>query len=215
MPRENLVVIGLGNPGSQYAMTRHNIGYMIAQALAKNLKLPFKEESKFQALIAKGTEGESKVHIVLPTTYMNLSGQAVRSYLDYLKLDNHSVIVVTDDVALPFGQMKLLASGGTGGHNGLRSIQTHLGSAVYKRLRVGVGSNKELPLEAYVLSPFSAEEREKLPEVIEKSVKIIIRLLTEEFADVMNSVNTRRRPPKIKETENQGDKDESSETKSI
>lgn len=215
MPRENLVVIGLGNPGAQYVMTRHNVGYMIAQALAKSLKLPFKEEGKFQALIAKGTEGQSKVHIVLPTTYMNLSGQAVRSYLDYLKLDNHSAIVITDDVSLPFGEMKLLASGGTGGHNGLKSIQSHLGSAVYKRLRVGIGANKELPLEAYVLSPFSAEEREKLPEVIEKGVQIILRLLTDEFADVMNSVNTRPRPPKVKKTENQGDKDESRETKSI
>lgn len=209
MPTDNLVVIGLGNPGAQYANTRHNMGYLIAQALAEKLGLPFKEDSRLQARIAKGTVGDVKVHIVLPTTYMNLSGQAVRGYLDYLKLDNRSAIVVTDDVALPFGEMKLLASGGTGGHNGLKSIQSHLGSAVYKRLRVGIGSSKEQPLEDYVLDTFSSEEKTKLPQVIDQGVQIIRQLLQEEFADVMNRVNTRPRPTKkIDRTENQGDKDE-------
>jgi PTH1 family peptidyl-tRNA hydrolase len=212
MPLENLVVAGLGNPGAEYSMTRHNMGYLIAQALAKTLGWTFKEESRFQAWVAKGTQDGTKVHILLPTTYMNLSGQAVRNYLDYLKLDSHSVLAVIDDIALPFGEMRLLASGGTGGHNGLKSLQQHLGTAVYKRLRVGIGGCQGQRLEDYVLGSFNAEERANLPNVLEGGVRVIQRLLKEEFADVMSSVNRRIRAETKKGPEHQGDKDESIKT---
>lgn len=206
---EELVVVGLGNPGQAYAMTRHNMGYLVAGGLAKELGLSFKDEGRFLSLVAKGVIDKVKVHILCPTTYMNLSGQAVRSYLDYHKLTSSHVLVIVDDVALAFGEMRLLASGGTGGHNGLKSIQAHLGTAVYKRLRIGIGSHKDEPLEDYVLSPFDAGESKLLPRVIEGGVKVVQRLLKERFAEVMSSVNERRRVEKTKTPEKQGEQDES------
>lgn len=189
---EHRVIVGLGNPGKKYEMTRHNIGYLVLHALAKGWNLTFKEEKRFQAYVIKGQVDDFTVHLLLPTTYMNDSGQAIRSYLDYFKLDVSSLIVVTDDIALDFGQLRVRISGSSGGHNGLKSVEAHVGTNKYCRLRMGVGDRQKGDLVDHVLSPFSPEEFKTLPDFIVEGAKVVIRLLHEDVENVMNAVNKRK-----------------------
>lgn len=189
--RPHQVIVGLGNPGKQYRLTRHNIGYLVAEAFGNDKKWAFKEDKRFGAYVAKGIEEGRTFHILMPTTYMNESGRAVRAYLDYYKLTAKDVTVVADDTALPFGRVRVRAVGGSGGHNGLKSLEAHIGSQ-YVRIRMGIDKNPPfIPLADYVLSSFNQEEFAKLPGFIEHGVAIIKRLLTDDIADVMNAVNTR------------------------
>lgn len=173
-------------------MTRHNLGELIVRGFARELSLSFKEESRLKGLVARGRDSECEVHLLIPTTYMNESGQAARRYLDYYKLPVSSVIVVTDDTAIPFGQFRLREKGSPGGHNGLKSIELHLGTQDYIRLRAGIGSpRQEQPLESYVLEPFRSEEQSQLPKVLADGTQILKELIREETSTVMNRVNVR------------------------
>lgn len=186
----HLVVVGLGNPGSKYELTRHNIGTLVAKALVRPLGWSFKEDKRFHALVAKGTCQGKVLHVVLPQTYMNESGQAVGAYLNYYKLKPESVLVICDDVELSFGQLRLRSQGRSGGHNGLKSIEAHLGTREYLRLKMGVG--KELAsatLAEYVLDNFKPDEFAKLESFIRQGVEVVSDLLSEPSAAVMNRVN--------------------------
>lgn len=144
--------------------------------------------------MGKARVDETEVHLMMPLTFMNLSGKAVRSYLDYYHLSREDVIVICDDVSLPFGKIRFRLSGSPGGHNGLKSIEAYLGSPLYMRLRMGVGHPKEvgeLPLADYVLSAFSFEEEKNLNEFIERGSKILLRVLNESPTKVMTEVNAR------------------------
>src|SRR5262249_28081159 len=143
-------------------------------------------------------DDEATVHLILPTTYMNNSGIAVRRYLDYFKLTPQQLVVVVDDVVLPFGEMRLRAEGSSGGHNGLKSITEHLATSHYARLRMGIGSNighpqgpseGYVPLADYVLSDFTTSEVGKLEEFINRGTQILMRLVKEPIATVMNNIN--------------------------
>lgn len=191
----HFVVVGLGNPGSKYELTRHNIGTLVAKTVVGALSWSFKEEKRFNALIAKGFCKGKVLHIVLPQTYMNESGQAVGAYLNYYKLKPEAVLVICDDVELAFGQLRLRSQGRSGGHNGLKSIEAHLGTQEYLRLKMGVG--KELAnatLADYVLDKFKPDEFAKLERFIGQGVKVVSDLLSEPSAAVMNRVN-RSVPP--------------------
>ncbi len=190
MSVQPFIFIGLGNPGAQYAMTRHNLGYLVVEAFASQLGWSLKEESQFNAKVAKGVVEQQAVHLLLPLTYMNLSGQAVRRYLDYFKIAVNQVLIIMDDIALPFGELKLRAMGTSGGHNGLKSIETSLGTSHYKRLRMGIGHPGEKMLASYVLESFSLIEQQSLSQFIGSGVSVMRRLLTESFTQVMNQVNT-------------------------
>src|SRR5262245_36519769 len=120
------VVVGLGNPGERYARTRHNMGYMVVQALAEAFGWTFKEERQLKVCVAKGKVDQMTVHLILPMTFMNESGWAVRRYLDLYKLAPRNLRVVCDDIALPFGTLRVRSKGSAGGHNGLKSLETHL-----------------------------------------------------------------------------------------
>lgn len=186
----HLVVVGLGNPGSKYEFNRHNIGVLVARKLASAQGLSFKEEKRLHALVAKGMSKGVVLHVVLPQTYMNESGQAVGAYLNYYKLKPDAVLVVCDDVELPFGRLRLRNQGGSGGHNGLKSIEAHLGTRHYLRLKMGVG--KELAnatLADYVLDNFKADEMIRLESFIGQGVETVSYLLSEPSAIVMNRVN--------------------------
>lgn len=186
------VVAGLGNPGKTYEMTRHNMGYLVALAFAQTLGWSFKEEKQFFAQVAKGRIAETSVHLLLPLTYMNESGRAIKSYLDFYKLGPPNVIVISDDVDLDFGQMRIRMVGSAGGHNGLKSIQAHLHTQHYVRLRMGIGRKERQGILAdYVLDRFSPEEMELLPAFVTEGVQVLHRLLTEEITVVMNKVNTK------------------------
>lgn len=186
----SFLFVGLGNPGPQYALTRHNMGYLVVQAFAERLGWVFKEDKRFNARVAKGMSENKTVHLVLPLTYMNLSGTAVRRYVDYFKLSLDRLVVVTDDIALPFGQLRLRTLGSAGGHNGLKSVEAHLGTTHYTRLRMGIGHPGQKVLVDYVLDLFSHSEQEELPIVIDRGVEILQRLLRESASHVMNTVNT-------------------------
>ncbi len=189
-PARHLVLFGLGNPGQKYAKTRHNIGYMTLQLLAREDGLSFKEEARFFSQVARGQLGGITVHLVLPQTYMNASGTSVKQYLDYYKLHREHMVVISDDVALPFGKLRLRACGGSGGHNGLKSVQASLESQDFVRLRMGIGEQEiGEDLAAYVLAEFNAEEQEKLLLFLARGVAVLRRLVHEELAAVMNDVN--------------------------
>lgn len=192
MSGQPFIFVGLGNPGAQYAMTRHNMGYLVVEAFAAQHGWLLKEDGQFNARIAKGVLEEQTVHLLLPLTYMNLSGQAVKRYLNYFKIAVNQVLIIMDDIALPFGELKLRAMGTSGGHNGLKSIETSLGTSHYKRLRMGIGDPGEKMLASYVLESFSLTEQQSLSEFIDFGTNVMKRLLKESFIQVMNQVNTRK-----------------------
>lgn len=187
-----IVFVGLGNPGKKYANTRHNYGFKVVEALAGTLGLVLHENKHYHAMTAKGRVQETEVHLLLPLTFMNASGQAVRQYLDYYKLMPRQIVVVCDDTALEFGQLRLRPQGSSGGHNGLRSVALHLGTERFARLRMGIGSKSgSQPLADYVLSDFSAEEKTLLDEYIKEGADALQSLITETIARVMGRVNTK------------------------
>lgn len=190
--------VGLGNPGPQYEMTRHNMGYLVIRAFAHRLGWSLREDRRFNVQVVKGVLDNHTIHLLLPLTYMNLSGNAVRQYVDYFKIPLHHLVVVTDDIALPFGQLRLRNMGSAGGHNGLKSIEASLGTSHYKRLRMGIGHPGEAMLANYVLEAFSHQERQELKTFIDRGVEVLERLLKESFINVMTSVNTvpRQKEPK-------------------
>lgn len=191
---QNWIIVGLGNPGKRYEVTRHNMGYLVVQALAHRHGWTFKEEKRFEAQVAKGRHGELTLYLVLPTTYMNESGRAVRRLLDYYKLSPDRVLVVSDDIDLPFGEMRLREMGSAGGHNGLKSVQKHLGTTYYPRLRMGIGKSEGREvLTDYVLDPFSKVEGDQLPNILDKASSVVEKVWEEELTRVMTSVNTRKK----------------------
>lgn len=185
----SFVIVGLGNPGREYSLTRHNLGYLTVQGLAEQYGWPFKEERRLKTLVAKGRVDEVQMHLLLPLTYMNESGLAIRSYLDFYKLSRENLIVVSDDTALPFGKLRLRAEGSAGGHNGLKSVEAHLGTKNYARLRMGIGESDRADLADYVLDRFTREEAEHLLPFIEQGVEILKSLPKTSFSELMTRVN--------------------------
>lgn len=185
------VFVGLGNPGTEYALTRHNMGAILVEALARAFNLTFKEEKRLLVRVAKGVVGETTVHLLLPTTYMNHSGRAIRKYLDYFKIGKEALIVVSDDIALPFGALRVRTEGSAGGHNGLKDIEKCINSSVYTRLRVGIGTPELQSLESYVLEKFSRSETEQLSDVIVAGVNVLKRLMQHSSESVMNEINVK------------------------
>lgn len=186
---QSVLIIGLGNPGSKYEMTRHNLGYLVVQAFAKSRGWLFKKDLRFNALVAKGIVGEKNIHMILPLTYMNLSGESVRRYVDYYKIALDGLVVVSDDLALDFGKLRLKKSGSAGGHNGLKSVELHLGTTHYMRLRMGIGHPGENVVD-YVLENFSSDEQKELQVFIERGKEVLEQLLRKNVSLVMNEVNT-------------------------
>lgn len=166
------LVVGLGNIGAEYENTRHNIGFMILDALAEASNIFFKP-NKLASTTTLKFKGRTFI-LVKPTTYMNLSGKAVNYYLQSEKIKHENLLVITDDIALPFGTLRLKGKGSDGGHNGLKDIIRVLGNSNFSRLRFGVGSNfikgKQIN---HVLGKFTPEELEQLPERLTKASEII------------------------------------------
>lgn len=188
------LIVGLGNPGNTYTWTRHNIGERILSELALRQGWSWQREARFEGLVAKGLLGNCRLYLLLPLTYMNLSGRSVQAFLNFYRLDVEAMTVVTDDIDLPFGQLRLKPSGGPGTHRGLRNIQESLGGRQnYGRLRVGIGAPPpHIPLADYVLQMFSPEERQQLPSILTYGVEILEALMREPFERVMNRSNTRQ-----------------------
>ena len=160
------IVVGLGNPGAQYSNTRHNAGFIAIDALAEKYSVKI-DRAKYKALTAEATIGGKRVLLMKPQTFMNLSGEAVGEAARFYKIEPSCVIVLSDDISLDVGKLRVRRKGSAGGHNGLKSINEHLGSEDYPRLKIGVGQKPHpaYDLADWVLSAFSADELKKLAEV--------------------------------------------------
>ena len=175
------LIVGLGNPGTQYEKTRHNLGYLVAEAFARKHGGSFKKAWRVKGQLATAVYKEKKVAVLLPTTYMNLSGEAVKRLLDYYRAQREQLMVVVDEVYLKFGQLRVRKKGSAGGHNGMRSIEEELQTQEYPRLRMGVGPEGEIPgrLEDFVLEPFNKKESELLDQCVDRGVALLEKWLDE------------------------------------
>ena len=187
---EKFLIVGLGNPGAAYKQTRHNVGFNIVQSLAKKHGLTFRHADHLVGDAAQGTIRDKKVMLLLPTTYMNSSGEAVRRCIDYFKVPLDHLIVVCDDVALPIGTIRMRSQGSCGGHNGLRSIEEHLNTQYYARLRVGVGAPGQEVLADYVLGRFSLDESKVIEPVAKRAIEVLELWTADGIAKAMQSANS-------------------------
>ena len=176
MPSNRILIVGLGNHGLQYQLTRHNIGFLCVQAIADKLGVNFLEKKQFQCEIATGMIDEKKIILAKPKTYMNLSGNSVVLLLKHYSIDIDDIVVIHDDIDLEFGKIKTKQGGGSGGHNGIKSIDTGIGSNNYKRIRVGIGRppHKGMEVSDYVLGQFKDGELKAISNVIESVKEICI-----------------------------------------
>ena len=183
------LICGLGNPGAEHAGDRHNAGYLVVDRLGARLGIPL-DAAKFEGRFGMGRLGAERVLLLKPETYMNLSGQSVGAAAHFYKVQPTDVLVVHDELDLPFGRLQLKSGGGTAGHNGLKSILSSVGGDGFARLRVGVGKpeGKERVV-GHVLSGFSAEERAALPELLERAADTAVGWATLPLADAMTRFN--------------------------
>ena len=179
------LIVGLGNPGKEYTNTRHNIGFMVLNhfANADNWK------SKWNALYTEIMVNNEKVLLVKPTTYMNLSGNAIIEFVNFYKINLEDILVIQDDLDLSFGTYKLKTSSSAGGHNGIKSIIERLGSNSFARLKIGISNNKEMDTKDYVLGKFSKEEIETLEKLYPTFDDIITSFITDGIEKTMNKYN--------------------------
>ncbi|MBM5824420.1 MAG: aminoacyl-tRNA hydrolase [Cyanobacteria bacterium M_surface_10_m2_119] len=189
------LVVGLGNPGPKYLATRHNVGFMAAERLAAEGGTGFRQQSKLHGLLAEVGEGERRLRLLMPQTFMNDSGRSIRAALDWFGLQPTELLVLVDDMDLPLGRLRLRASGSAGGHNGLRSTISHLGTEAFPRLRIGIGAPATDPAErkartiGHVLGRFSSAEQPLLNDVlaeVEAGVGLIQRLGLERAGNRLN-----------------------------
>lgn len=184
-------IVGLGNPGTKYTLTRHNAGFLALDQLARGLGIEL-NKSDHKAQMLKCSIEDQDVVFVKPQTYMNLSGQSVVSVMQFYKIEPSNLLVVHDEVDLPFGRMKLQKNRGSGGHNGIKSVSELLGTQDYLRLRVGVGrpSNTHVPVVDYVLQNFSDQEQKLLPEFLNLAADAIEAVIFEGYDKAVNRVNS-------------------------
>lgn len=184
------IIVGLGNPDRQYQNTRHNIGFDVIDVIADKNNITVRER-KHKALIGKGVVGGQKAVLVKPQTYMNLSGESVREVIDFYKADEKSeLIVISDDISLDVGQIRIRKKGSAGGHNGLKNIILHLGHDEFQRIKMGVGQKPEgYDLVDYVLGHFPKEEREIMDESAMRAADAIAVMIAEGADAAMNMYN--------------------------
>ena len=187
------LIAGHGNPGREYENTRHNAGFASIDRLAEKNHISI-DMKKFQALCGTGYIGGQKVLLLKPQTYMNLSGESLRAACDFFKIDpEQELIVIYDDISLAPGQLRIRAKGSAGGHNGIKSIISHLGTQVFLRVKVGVGEKPQgWDLADYVLGHFSKEEQQVMQESFDRAADAAAALLSEEVQQVMNEYNTHK-----------------------
>ena len=187
-----MLIVGLGNPGSEYENTHHNVGFIMANAIAKDFKIDFHIEKKFQGQIATFNYNSQKHYLLEPLTYMNNSGQSVKKVMDYYKIPLEELFVIYDDMDLTFGKKRIRKNGSSGGHNGIKSIIKEVGSEEFKRLRIGIGHGKDTSNEGvidFVLSKFNSQEKTIIQEIIKEVPDIIKDLIDNDITYIMNKYN--------------------------
>jgi PTH1 family peptidyl-tRNA hydrolase len=181
------IIVGLGNPGRNYANTRHNLGFMVVDELARRGG-DGSARKRFRSAVMEARLPAGKTILVKPQTYMNESGHAVREVLNWYRAEPDRLLVVVDDLDLPFGQLRIRGNGSAGGHNGLRSIIGQLGTQEFPRLRIGIGRGPR-QARAHVLSHFAPSEQQRLPALIDAAADVVELWMTEGIIAAMNQVN--------------------------
>ncbi len=184
------IIAGLGNPGSKYVNTRHNVGFEALDAVAAKYNISIKKQ-KFNGLFGEGTIEGEKVVLVKPQTFMNLSGECIRDFKNWYKVDNSQIIIIYDDVSLPLGKMRIRPKGSAGGHNGIKNIIYQTGSEVFPRIKIGVGSpeNPDYDLADYVLGKISTREVEILVPVAVKAAEAVGEIIRNGVELAMSKFN--------------------------
>ena len=184
------LVAGLGNPEKKYDNTRHNIGFEAAKLFSEKSNISL-NKTKFKAIIGEGYVGSEKIIIALPQTYMNLSGESIGEIASFYKIPSENIIILHDDISLETGRLRIRQKGSAGGHNGLKSIISHLGGDVFCRIKIGVGAPKhrDYDLADFVLGSFSQEERNSLEPVIKDTASAIECIIKESASKAMNKFN--------------------------
>lgn len=181
------LIVGLGNPGQKYANTRHNAGFFVIDELARRLNAP-ESRKRFRGEVSEARRGDQRIVLVQPHTFMNDSGVTVREAIQWYKVPLDRVLIVVDDLDIPFGDLRVRARGSAGGHNGLKSIIQLLGSQEFARLRVGIGRGRSATV-SHVLSRFAPEEEADLPRVIERASEVAELWLDKGIIEAMNIAN--------------------------
>ncbi|WMY91080.1 aminoacyl-tRNA hydrolase [Snodgrassella communis] len=186
------LIVGLGNPGSEYEHTRHNIGFDFIDELAKLWKTSLKEEKKFFGQVARVNLNEGEVWLLKPLTFMNKSGTAVQALTKFYKILPEEILVIHDELDIPCGQVRFKKGGSNGGHNGLKDIQAWLGTAEFYRLRLGIGhpGDRNLVIH-YVLHKPQAQEQSLITEAMQKSLTAIPQMLTGEYSSVQQQLHSK------------------------
>jgi len=188
---ENLpyLIVGLGNPGADYRQNRHNVGFMVVDTLAETLNIPMRRV-EFRALVGKGSLNDDRLILAKPQTFMNASGQSVSPLMHFYKIPESRLLVVHDDLDLPFGTLRLRPFGGTGGQRGMESIVSQLGTREFARLRMGIGRPPgRMDPKDYVLHDFDPPQQEMLPEILQTAVDAIRRFIQNGIEKAMNDFN--------------------------
>ncbi|HDX9631289.1 TPA: aminoacyl-tRNA hydrolase [Bacillus cereus] len=184
------LIVGLGNPGREYELTRHNIGFMAIDELAKRWNISLNEQ-KFKGVFGAGFVNGEKVILLKPLTYMNLSGESIRPLMDYYKIDVEDFVVLYDDLDIPVGKLRLRMKGSAGGHNGVKSTISHLGTQEFQRIRMGIDRPKNgMKVVDYVLGRFTSEEIPDVNHSIEKAADACEEWLNKPFLQIMNTFNS-------------------------
>mgnify|MGYP001376508378 CR=1 FL=1 len=190
------LLVGLGNPGSEYHKTRHNVGFMVLEEIARQNNCTFRESKKLHGKTCEIGTGINKTRLLMPSTYMNESGKSVRSAKDWFDFESHQFIVLVDDMDLPLGKLRVRSKGSAGGHNGLKSIINHLGTNEFKRLKIGIGSPSEIQKErklktvSHVLGKFSKEEFITLDLIIQEIISCIQSIKSHNWEKITTRLNS-------------------------
>lgn len=179
------LIAGLGNIGEKYCFTRHNAGFMVLDKWAIDDGFSFKEEKKLKCYIAKNDD----IIFIKPTTFMNLSGEAIRAVVDYYKIDVKDILIIYDDIALNLGTIRFRVNGSDGGHNGVKSVIQHIGTKNFDRLKIGIGPQPNIPSENYVLQNFPKESLDELKSVLKKSIAAVKYYLDNGIEKSQNKFN--------------------------
>ena len=188
---ENIfLIVGLGNPGAEYAKTRHNAGFLLVEKLAEQWKSSWTNERKFVSRVAKAERNGQKALLCEPQTFMNLSGESVGAMVNFYQLSSGKILVAVDDADLPFGEIRLRKSGSSGGHHGLESIEQHLATREFARLRIGIGrKDSSRQIANYVLGKFDSSENELLKKVLERASQQVETWLAAGIEKAMSQFN--------------------------
>ncbi len=182
------LIVGLGNPGVEYKNTRHNIGFIFIDKFAKTLNIEIKKE-KYNGLYEEVKINEEKIILLKPQSYMNLSGEVVIKYKNYFKIDLEDILIISDDLDMPVGKIKLKEKGSSGGHNGLKNISYNLNTENFKRLKIGISNNKNINTKDYVLGNFTNDDLKILDDITPEVLQILKEFSNTKFDIIMNKHN--------------------------